>query len=379
MGNRMGLPYPKQFSLLAGIPILVHTLRAFQKVPSISHIVVVAPGEHLRQTNDLVAEYHLLVNQVVAGGPTRQDSVRLGLDALPANIDLALVHDGVRPLVTPDLITACLQVAYSEGAAITAIPVKDTLKNAVNNRIMATIDRTHLWQAQTPQAARIDFLRQAFARARQDGFIGTDEASLLEHAGIPVAIVQGAEDNIKITRPEDLQMAEALLMNKSRRQSNKLRIGHGYDAHRLTEGRQLVLGGVVIPHSRGLAGHSDADVLTHALCDALLGALGAGDIGRHFPDSDDRYKGISSLKLLEEVVRLMHRQGYRLQNCDITVIAQHPKLTPHFPAMLDNLARICETEQGCINLKATTTEKMGFAGREEGIAAHAVVLLTGMD
>jgi len=312
---------------------------------------------------------------VVAGGATRQESVRQGLAAVPPGTELVAVHDAARPLVTPELITACIEAASEHGAAIAAVPVKDTLKReAPGQMIAATVERADLWQAQTPQVARRELLVAAYAAAKRDQFCGTDEASLLERLGHQVALVAGSETNLKITRPEDRTIAEALLMQTPPAPS--FRIGHGYDAHRLVEGRALTLGGVTIPHRLGLLGHSDADVLTHALCDAILGALGAGDIGRHFPDSDPRYRGIASLKLLAHVIDLMHAKGLDLANADVTVIAQQPKLAPHLPAMQANLAAACRVVIEAINLKATTTEGMGFAGREEGIAAHAVVLLT---
>jgi 2-C-methyl-D-erythritol 2,4-cyclodiphosphate synthase len=239
--------------------------------------------------------------------------------------------------------------------------------------IRHTVERDSLWQAQTPQVVRADLLKEAFAKADRQGFVGTDEAALLEHGGWKVAVVEGSETNLKITRPDDLRMAEALLMKTQPAQ--QIRIGHGFDAHRLIAGRSLILGGLEIPHALGLLGHSDADVLTHALCDAILGACGCGDIGRHFPDSDPQYKGISSIKLLAQVIDLAEAKHFRLGNADITVVAEQPKLAPHFPAMQTILAEACRVEPEAINLKASTTEKMGYTGREEGISAHAVVLM----
>ncbi len=211
---------------------------------------------------------------------------------------------------------------------------------------------------------------QAFEHAQQTGFTGTDEASLLEHAGIKVHVVQGEEKNIKITHPGDVHIAEKLMQEKQ-----LMKIGHGYDAHRLVAGRKLILGGVTIDYQLGLDGHSDADVVCHALSDALLGAMGAGDIGRHFPDSDPQYKGISSILLLQHVVTLAEKNKLVLANADITIICQKPKLAPHLAAMQEHLSTACKVEPTAINIKATTTEKMGFAGRSEGIATHAVVLM----
>ena len=374
-GLRMGASTPKQFTELLGVPILIHAVRAFRQVPAIGAIVVVAPAEHLDHTQALLAQYQLDGHcTVVIGGKLRQDSVRIGLAQVPDDSTLVAVHDGARPLITPQDIQRCLAAAATTGSAIMAVPVKDTLKGVgPDTAIRHTVEREGLWQAQTPQVVQTDLLKEAFAKAEQDGFVGTDEASLLEHGGWQVSVVEGSETNLKITRPDDLLMAEAILMQKQ--PPPQLRIGHGFDAHRLVAGRALILGGMEIPHALGLLGHSDADVLTHALCDAILGAIGAGDIGRHFPDSDPQYKGISSITLLAQVIGLAAERHFRLVNGDITVVAQRPKLAPHFPAMQKILAEACRVEPDAINLKASTTEQMGYTGREEGISAHAVVLM----
>jgi len=371
----MGTSTPKQFNELLGVPILIHAIRAFRQVPAIGAIIVVAPAEHRELTCALLTKYQLSDHcTVVNGGKLRQDSVRIGLAQVANDSPLVAVHDGARPLITPDDIQRCLDVAATHGAAIMAVPVKDTLKAvAAGTTIRHTIEREGLWQAQTPQVVQSGLLKEAFAKADQDGFIGTDEASLLEHGGWPVMVVEGSETNLKITRPDDLLMAEAILMKQQ--PSQQMRIGHGFDAHRLIADRALILGGMEIPHELGLLGHSDADVLTHALCDAILGACGCGDIGRHFPDSDPQYKGISSIKLLAQVIDLAAAKHFGLTNADITVVAQRPKLAPHFPAMQKILAEACRVEPDAINLKASTTEQMGYTGREEGISAHAVVLM----
>ena len=379
-GLRMGLALPKQFSELAGLPLLVHTLRAVHMAPSIEEIVLVAPTAHLDYVRELTRNYRIgKIAAIVAGGRLRQDSVRIGLAQVPAGRDIVMVHDGARPFVSVDLIERCIAKAWESGAAITAVAVKDTLKKANSEgMIAATVDRQGLWQAQTPQAVRVELLREAFAAADRDGFEGTDEASLVEHMGHDVAIVDGSERNIKITRPEDLLIAEGLLRHEGTSQKGEetMRIGHGYDAHRFAVGRKLILGGVEIAHDKGLLGHSDADVLTHALCDAILGALGMGDLGRHFPDSDPVYKGVCSLDLLEQVVAMAEKEGFILGNADVTVIAQRPKLASYIEGMREKVAERCRVRFDTISVKATTTEKMGFVGREEGIAVHAVVLLT---
>ncbi len=374
-GSRMGASVPKQFLSLAGEPLLVRTVRTFLLSPAIDLAVVVVPAAHREETRQIL-QRHLspaLSRRILftVGGATRQDSVRSGLEALPAETDIVLVHDGARPLVSQDLILRCIAGAREHGAAIAAVAVKDTLKR-VDGRgcIRATVDRSGLWQAQTPQAARRELLLRAHQQAAEKGFVGTDEAALLEHAEIPVRVVEGEEQNIKITRPGDMALAAGLLQRE-----HSMKIGHGFDAHRLVEDRDLVLGGVRIDFELGLLGHSDADVLTHALIDAILGAVGAGDIGRHFPDSDQRYRGISSIKLLQETVSLAAEHGLQLANGDITIICQRPRLAPFLAAMRDTLAAACRVAQDRINIKATTTESMGYTGRGEGIAAHAVVLL----
>ena len=374
-GSRFGHAQPKQFLELAGLPILVRTCRAFFAVEAIRTVVVAAPADYLHHTIDLLHAHlparHLDRLRITAGGATRQDSVYAGLVQLPSGIELVLVHDAARPLVDPATILRCLEGAARFGAVIAAVPVKDTLKQVgPDGLIMATVDRSQLWQAQTPQAARRHLLEQAFAAARRTGLVGTDEASLLEAADIPVRVVVGSEYNGKITHPEDLRMAAALAARE-----RTMKIGHGFDAHRLVSGRPLILGGVRIEYHLGLDGHSDADVVAHALTDALLGALGAGDIGRHFPDSDPQYKGIDSLLLLSRVYDLAAQQGFYLGNADITIVCQRPRLAPYLAAMADNLARCCASDPVAVNIKATTTEKMGYTGRGEGIAAHAVVLL----
>lgn len=372
---RFGASCPKQFLELAGLPMLVRTCRAFLDLESIRWVAVAAPTDYLQHTIDLLrlhlAPDHMARMLFTVGGVTRQDSVRAGLNALPAEIELVLVHDAARPLVDQAIILRCLHGAVRFGAVIAATPVKDTLKKVADSGLIReTVDRTSLWQAQTPQAAQREILERAFAEADRNQFVGTDEASLLEAAGIPVQVVEGGERNFKITRPEDLQVAAALLTEEQ-----EMKIGHGFDAHRLVSGRKLILGGVEVEFELGLDGHSDADVVAHALIDALLGALGAGDIGRHFPDSDPQYKGIDSLLLLAHAQQLVEAQGYVLGNADLTIVCQRPKLAPHLAGMQVNLARCCKVAPAAVNIKATTTEKMGYTGRGEGIAAHAVVLL----
>lgn len=370
----MGADRPKQFLLLQGVPLLVRTCRQFLPLQAIQYLMIVVHPDHEQETRSLLKQWlprhqhHRLLFTV--GGERRQDSVLAGLNTLPPDVELVLVHDGARPFIDEATILRTMDGALAHGAAIAAIPVKDTLKRIAAAAISATVDRSGLWQAQTPQTVRRSLLAEAFAHADRTGFQGTDEASLLEHHGTTVAVVDGSEQNMKVTRPDDLILAEQLLQRK-----NTMKIGHGYDAHRLVSHRQLILGGVEIDYHLGLEGHSDADVVSHALTDALLGAMGAGDIGQHFPDNDNRYKDISSLLLLEQVAALANRQGLYLGNADVTIICQRPRLAAHLTAMRENLARSCSCPKEAVNIKATTTENMGFTGRGEGIAAHAVVLL----
>lgn len=380
-GLRMGADIPKLFLPLHGRPVLLYALAAFAAHEMIDLVCVVVPAAYRSRAEQILESCKKDLGPaeilLTHGGATRQQSVANGLRQLPAAISFVLVHDGARPLVDQDTISRTIAAVRQHGAAIAAVPVIDTLKKVREARILKTVDRTELWQAQTPQGAERGLLQQAYAFAEETGFIGTDEASLLEHASIPAVVTSGSPSNIKITGPADLLLAEVLLSRKNPHDRHGTpRIGHGYDAHCLAAGRPLVLGGVTIPHEQGLVGHSDADVLTHALCDAVLGALAKGDLGTHFPDTDPQFRGVNSLGLLEQVMAMARRDGFSLGNCDITVVAQEPKLAPYIEDMRKNIARtaVCEPQQ--VSIKATTTERMGFPGRGEGIAAHAVALLT---
>ena len=375
-GTRLGASIPKQLLPLAGIPVLARSCLTLLEIDLIWQIVVVVPDNFSKLCQDILQDHlnieHFSRLAFATGGSTRQESVEKGLKRLAPEIGYVLVHDAARPLVNKKTIVKCLQIAMQFGAAISALPVKDTLKRVETGTgiIQETIDRSQLWQAQTPQVMRRDLLEEAFACAHRDTFTGTDEASLLEHAGIPVRVVQGTTENFKITHSDDLVMAEALMQK-----TEHTKIGHGFDAHCLVSERKLILGGVHIDFDLGLAGHSDADVVAHALADAILGALGLGDIGRHFPDTDQQYKGADSLLLLQKIWTLAEKNHFILGNADITIICQRPKLMPYIPQMQQNLAFCCKTLPENMNIKATTTEKMGFTGRGEGISTHAIVLL----
>lgn len=375
--TRMGPGLDKQFCLLQGRPVLVRTLQTFLQHPGIAGCVVVVPPGKLAHYQELFEEWRL-DNQpgrlvLAAGGGSRAASVQKGLAALPEDCTHVLVHDGARPLVEPSDISRVLEAAVDNGAAVLAVPVKDTVKQANGDLIEYTPPRDRLWLAQTPQAFAVDVLRRAYAAGEDALQRATDDASLVEGLGHAVKLVPGSYRNIKITTPEDLQVAGALLQQG---EVNIVRVGAGYDVHRLVPERPLVLGGVAVPWPMGLLGHSDADVLLHAIMDALLGAAALGDIGRHFPDTDEKYRGISSLLLLQEVGRLVAAAGYRVGNVDAVIVAQAPRLAPYIEHMRENVAAALGIGRGQVSVKATTTEKLGFTGREEGIAAQAVVLLS---
>ncbi|NGM85372.1 2-C-methyl-D-erythritol 2,4-cyclodiphosphate synthase [Paenibacillus sp. 7124] len=373
-GTRMGTAESKQYLMLQGKPIIVHTLELFQRHGLISEIVLVAGAEDLDRCRNWTEAYGLSkVKAIVAGGTERQHSVYRGLGQL--STEWVMVHDGVRPFVRPADIECCYEEAVRTGAAVLAVPVKDTIKQ-VDNRgsVLSTPDRRSLWAIQTPQTFRLSELLAAYEAADKDGFVGTDDSSLAERAGIEVAVVEGSYGNIKITTPDDLEYAEFTVRHKERG-TGMIAVGQGFDVHQLVEGRPCIIGGVTIPYEKGLLGHSDADVLLHAISDAILGALGLGDIGRHFPDTDPAFKDADSLKLLEHVWALAKERGYRLGNVDSTIIAQKPKMAPYIPQMAEIIARALEAEPSQVNVKATTTEQLGFTGRGEGIAAQSIVCL----
>jgi len=358
----MGAPLPKQFLKLGGKTILEKTVNQFASCDIIQKLIVVTHKDYIELCETLLAN-HIQSGrlQVIAGGKERQDSVYQAISLLHqsgvANDDIVLIHDGVRPYASHDLIKAVAGQAEIDGAAIAAVPPKDTIRHIEEG----TLDRSKLCCVQTPQGFRFALIEEAFRKAFDDGFYGTDDASLVERLGHEVAIVEGEHANIKITTPEDLAV--------------EMRIGTGYDVHKLVEDRKLILGGVEVPYEKGLLGHSDADVLTHALMDALLGAAALGDIGKLFPDNDDAFKGISSIELLKRVKSVLDDEGYSLGNADVTVICQRPKLAGYIDEMRRNVADALAVDVDKISIKATTTEKLGFAGRGEGIAAEAVCLL----
>ncbi len=309
--------------------------------------------------------------RVVAGGATRRESVAAAFSAAAAAADFVVIHDAARPLVSAALIERTVQAAIDGGAAIAALRIHDTVKRGDSaGVIVGTVPRDGLFAAQTPQAFRVDVLRRALAAF--PGGEATDEAMLVERLGEPVTLVDGDPGNIKITTAEDLQMAEALLTSRT-----GPRVGTGYDLHRLVLGRPLVLAGLTIPFEKGLAGHSDADAVCHAVTDALLGATGLGDIGRHFPDTDPTWKDADSMALLARIVERIEAEGFAIGNVDVTVIAERPKLAPHADAMRASLARVLRVDVSRVSVKGKTNEKVDAVGAGEAIAVHAVALVHG--
>ncbi len=373
-GQRMGAQRPKQYLPLGDRPVLWHVLACFEASALVTDIVLVVRREDLDYCRRQLSENgdFAKVAALVPGGAERSASVYRGLQETRA--DMVLVHDAVRPFISQNLLERVVAATREHGAALPALPVVETIKEVVDARIVGTPRRERLWQAQTPQGFDRALLLRAYHAAGTDA-VATDDAALVERLGHAVCVVPGEADNRKLTTPEDLAWAEWRVRARQEGPAMGLRIGQGYDVHRLAEGRPLILGGVVVPFARGLSGHSDADVLTHAIIDALLGALAAGDIGQLFPDSDAQYKDISSLVLLEQVGVLMAERGARVVHIDAVIAAQRPKLAPHLAAMRQTLAATLGLAVGQVSLKATTTERLGFVGREEGMEAQAVALL----
>ncbi|MBN2338321.1 MAG: 2-C-methyl-D-erythritol 4-phosphate cytidylyltransferase [Acidobacteria bacterium] len=372
-GTRMNAGVPKQFLEIAGRPILCHTVERMAALPQVRAIVVALPAGHIPRAEALLGARA----RCVAGGESRQDSVLNAVRALPADIDVILVHDAVRPLCPEDLMLRVLEAAWAKGAAVPGLPATDTIgRVSRRGRLLVTPPRAELYAIQTPQGFHAALLREALERAQAEGFRGTDESSVVRRAGHAVWVVPGSPDNLKITRPPDLELAGRLLGKETERMdAPEVRVGQGIDYHRLTAGRRLVLGGVEIPFERGLEGHSDADVLLHAVCDALLGAAGMGDIGRLFPDSDPAWRGRASLFFLEEVGRLLAAEGWRALNVDATLVLERPKIAPHALAMRRNIAAALGLDEGAVGVKATTSEGMNAEGRGEGVSAQAVALI----
>lgn len=361
-GSRFGGTTPKQILYIAGKPVMRHAAEAL-----LAHVDLLQPvGDAAIIGPALAGLPHL---PIVPGGAERQDSVRAGLEALAAHApDIVLVHDAARPIIPTGTIEALLAALQTHDGAIPAVAVSDTLKRGHNGIITETVPRQNLFRAQTPQAFKFSRLLGLHRNAPQGAV--TDDAALFEQAGLPVALTQGGEQNIKLTYAEDLSRVQNIL-------GGQLipRIGTGYDVHAMETGRPMILCGITIPFEKGLAGHSDADVGIHALCDAIYGALAEGDIGRHFPPSEATWKDADSARFLRHAAERIAARGGVLSNADITLICEQPKITPHAPAMRTRLAELLGVSIDLISVKATTSERLGFTGRGEGIAAQASVII----
>ena len=370
--TRMG--FDKLSFDLGGETVLHRSIRAFEQDPLVTEIVLVA-GKNRAFVEQQAADCTKPV-QIVTGGTTRAESAKNGV--LAAAGELVAVHDAARPFVSQAVITAALEAAARCGAAAPAVPVKDTIKAAARGNgktvpdaclVYTTPDRSTLYAVQTPQCFdRAEYLAALEELDAEKARLVTDDCSLFELTGRAVQLTQGDYANYKITTREDLPRPE-------QKEEHKMRIGHGYDVHRLVEGRKLILGGVEVPFEKGLLGHSDADVLAHAVMDAVLGAAALGDIGKHFPDTDPAYAGADSLQLAQHVARIMREKGWKIVNIDSTLLCQKPKLAPYIPAMRENLAAAFGMPVDAVSVKATTEEHLGFTGEGLGIAAHAVALI----
>ena len=374
-GHRLGAGVPKQLLDVGGLSILQRSVSAFGQHQEVDDVIVALPPE-------LAAAPPISAGdgwgfRVVVGGARRQDSVANAFNLIDPRTDVVLVHDAARPLVTDDLISRAIRGAAQHGAAIAAQPVSDTVKRVRRDEaslaIVETIPRESIFLAQTPQAFRVEVLRDAIALGAS-GVEATDEAALAERAGHTVHIVEASSRNLKITTTDDLAEARRRLTTDPIR-IVPARVGTAYDLHRLVAGRKLILGGVEIPAERGALGHSDADVVCHVATDAILGAATLGDIGRHFPDSDPRWKGASSVELLRQAVSMVHTAGFRVVNLDVVVILERPKIGPHVEQIRIELARVLQVLSACVSVKGKTNEGVDAVGRGEAIAAHAVALL----
>jgi 2-C-methyl-D-erythritol 4-phosphate cytidylyltransferase/2-C-methyl-D-erythritol 2,4-cyclodiphosphate synthase len=373
----MGSPLNKVYLPLGEDPVILHCLRVFENSSLISSYVVVASKSDLSFCRTLLNSYSLTkLAGIAAGGETRQESVAAGLDALSRECGLVVVHDGARPLLSQGVLEGAIQQAVADGAVVVAVPVKDTVKVVEKEEIKGTPERSSLWIAQTPQVFYRSLLKDALDAARASGFTGTDDASMVERLGYQVKIHPGAYENIKITTPEDLVIARALLGLQTDEHVEK-RTGLGYDVHPFCQGRPLYLGGVEIPEGPGLSGHSDGDVLLHALTDACLGAAGLPDIGHYFPPSDPRWEGASSLALLGIARGILAKEGFRIIQVDLVVAIEKPRVAPYLEEMRGRIAAVLGILPSAVGIKATTTEGLGFVGRGEGIACWAIATVRG--
>lgn len=358
-GTRMGRP--KQLLPLAGKPILVRTVEAFKACPCVKEIVVVTPEEN----QEILKKYfHDLV--FALPGATRLASVQSGVAKVNKSAVLVAVHDGARPLVDPQKVQDCLAVAQEKGAAVLAVPVKDTVKEVAGDVIVKTLDRSKLWAAQTPQCYQVEILKSALEKFGHEED-ATDESQLVEKNGTPVQVVESDYKNNKITTPEDLICAEAFV-----NETVLYRTGFGFDLHRLEPGRKLFIGGVEIPHTKGFLGHSDGDLVLHALCDAVLGALCEGEIGILFPPTDPKIKGIDSKEIVKRVLQIVRARKAKIVHLDATIITEEPKIKPHYETVRKSLSQVFEVPLEAVSFKSKSHEHVGEIGRGEAAMCQAV-------
>lgn len=369
-GSRMGRP--KQFLPLADKTVVETALDAFLQVQEIEHVVLVTTPDNIKEHGPRLASERV---KLAESGDTRMLSVRSGFKHVPEDVEVVAVHDGARPLITPALIRAALDEAYESGAALPAVPVKDTLKKVTNKQlwISGTPARSSFWAAQTPQCYRREILEEALAKFPEEKN-ATDESQIVEKSGHKVKIVPSSYENFKITTPEDLVMAEALLEER-RGGRRRTSVGFGFDIHQLVAGRELWLAGIKLDHSKGLLGHSDGDAVLHAAGDAILGALGGGEIGIMFPPDNPKIKNIPSKDIIAAVLAKLITAGGTLSHLDVTLVAEEPKLKPHYEAMKASLVALFGVPADRVNLKAKTHEKLDSLGRGEAIACYAVATL----
>ena len=374
-GKRMEMDVPKILIEIGGESVLEHTVRGFFNSDVHEMIIPVSASvkvEVKMLVDDLDAPFPI---RLVDGGKERQDSIWNALKSVSESCDLVAVHDAARPFFDREIMPKAFELLKEHSGAIAAVPATYTMKEVKGRTVTGTLKRETLWQVNTPQIFHKKELVRAYEQAMKEGFYGTDDAMLVEHAGGSIAVIKDIPYNIKITTPADLITADQIL--NDRKGAKMQRIGQGYDVHRLVEGRKLILGGVEIPYEKGLDGHSDADVLVHAVMDALLGALALGDIGQHFPDTDAQYKNIDSMFLLYGVRKLLEVNAYNIVNIDATLILQAPKVASYIKEMRQNIADKLGLDISQVSVKATTEEGLGFTGSGEGVAAKAVALLAG--
>ena len=368
-GNARRMGENKMLMRIGGKSVLGRSLAAFTQASCCDRIIIVCRNEDTAAFAAIADAELTMPYRLIEGGTERQHSVENALlTASDANV--VVVHDGARCFIEPDIIKACAEAARTCCAAAAGVRTKDTIKQIDGDMIAGTLDRTHLVNIQTPQAFLYSLLINAHQKAKEDGFIGTDECSLLERLDIPIRFIDAHYDNIKVTTKEDIRHGRHIV-------GETLRAGTGFDAHRLKAGLPLILGGVSIPHTHGLLGHSDADVLLHAVMDAMLGAAALGDIGQHFPSNNDAYRGISSMTLLGCTKDIVQNAGFSVVNIDATVVMQRPKIAPYINEMRKNIAEALDISIDAVSVKATTTEGLGFEGRSEGVSAMAAAMLTG--